>query len=288
VLRAKGGGTIPVSVSVSPVRDQAGELTGVASIFRDVTALSTARESLRLEAQHKDDFLSQLGHELRNPLAPLRTCLDVLRADPPEKQRESCLQIMDRQLGHLTSLVDQLLDASRISSGKIQLQHEHLDLVTLVRQAVDDHRALAERAGLTLKTNLSRQAVPVRGDRLRLSQVVANLLGNAAKFTPRGGTVVVTVRGDDDGHAALSIRDSGIGIRPDALPRLFQPFAQAANLPQETRTGLGLGLAVVRALVTSHGGTVEATSDGEGFGSQFVVRLPLRRPGKKRAATRHR
>jgi two-component system CheB/CheR fusion protein len=288
VLRAKDNRTLTVSVSISPVRDEAGALTGVASIFRDVTALSIARESLRLEAQHKDDFLSQLGHELRNPLAPLRTCLDVLRAEPPPKQRESCLQIMDRQLGHLTSLVDQLLDASRISSGKIRLQHENLDLVTVIRETVEDHRALMERTGLTLRTSLTRHPLPIRGDRLRLSQVVANLLGNAAKFTPRGGTVVVTVRGDD-GYAALSIRDSGIGIRPESLPRLFQPFAQAANIPQETRTGLGLGLAVVRALVTSHGGTVEATSDGEGFGTELLVRLPLRQPGKKRtAATRRR
>jgi two-component system, chemotaxis family, CheB/CheR fusion protein len=273
-LRTKDGPTVTVSVSLAPIKEDSGGVTAISSIFRDISPLAQARESLRLEAQHKDDFLSQLSHELRNPLAPLRTCLDVLRADPPARQKESSLQIMDRQLGHLTALVDQLLDASRIASGKIQLHREPLDLVTTVRQAVGDQRAVLERNGLTLRASLPRTPLPIHGDRVRLAQVIANLLGNAAKFTPRGGIVQLALTRDRL-HAVLTLRDNGVGIHSDALPRLFQPFAQAANLPPETRTGLGLGLAVVKALVVSHGGTVEASSDGEGLGAEFVVRLPL-------------
>jgi two-component system CheB/CheR fusion protein len=282
-LRAKDGRVLTVSVSLAPIKEETGGFAAISAIFRDVTALAHAREALRMEAQHKDDFLSQLSHELRNPLAPLRTCLDVLRADPQRREKESCLDIMDRQLGHLTALVDQLLDASRISSGKIQLLREPLDLATVVRQAVADLRAVIERAGLTLRTTLPKAALRIHGDRVRLTQVIANLLGNAAKFTDRGGVVQLTLERDAS-HARLTIRDNGIGIHPEALPRLFQPFAQAANLPQGTRTGLGLGLAVVRALVVSHGGTVEAASAGEGLGAEFVVRLPLSAPERRAVA----
>lgn len=284
-LRAKDGRSIPVSITVSPVRDVSGRLVAASCILRDVTELRRAHESLRVEAHHKDEFLSQLGRELRSPLAPLRTCLDVLRRDPAPSRTKSSLEVMDRQLGHLTSLVDQLLDASRISSGRIRLQRTSLDLVELVRQAVEDQRAVLERAGLTLRVSLPKAGLPVRGNRLRLSQVMSNLIGNAAKFTPRSGYVLVSLR-QEDSSAVLSIRDNGIGIRPEALTRLFRPFVQASNLPKQTRTGLGLGLAVVRALVTSHGGTVEAISAGEGLGAEFVVRLPLQRPGSAASARR--
>jgi CheY-like chemotaxis protein/anti-sigma regulatory factor (Ser/Thr protein kinase) len=184
--------------------------------------------------------------------------------------------VLERQTAHLTTLVDQLLDVSRISSGKIVLRPEAIDLVEVARTSAEDQRGLIEESGLTLELKLHRSPLWISGDPVRLAQVVSNLLANAAKFTDAGGTVTVAVQSDARrGAAVLTVRDTGAGIDRETLDRLFRPFSQSGRTQGRARGGLGLGLALVRALVDSHGGTVEARSEGRGKGAEFVVRLPL-------------
>jgi len=277
VRLTKDGRQLYVSVALSPVTSPAARPTAASAIFRDITDLKRARQALEEETRRKDEFLALLGHELRNPLAPLRTSLDVLRTKgADEEHKRVALEVMDRQLAQTTSLVDQLLDASRISSGKIVLHSEEIDLVEVARTSAEDQRALIEQSGLNLELELHAAPLWVSGDPVRLAQVVSNLLANGAKFTDAGGTVTVAAQADARQSAAvLTVRDNGIGIEPEALDRLFQPFSQAGRTRARARGGLGLGLALVRSLVASHGGTVEARSEGRGKGAEFVVRLPL-------------
>jgi two-component system CheB/CheR fusion protein len=285
VRRTKDGRNVSVSVAISPVKNSAGRVVGASAIFRDVTDLKRARQVLEEEARRKDEFLALLGHELRNPLAPVRNAVDIIRSQGLGEGRTStALGVLDRQLAHLTSLVDQLLDASRISSGKIQLQPEEVDLAAVARTTAEDQRPLIDASGLALEAKLPDQPVWVSGDPVRLAQVASNLLANAVKFTDAGGTVTIDVHGDSrKGAAVLSVKDTGVGIEPDVLKRLFTPFTQGSRSLDRTRGGLGLGLALVRALVESHGGSVEARSDGRGRGAEFVVRLPLAMARGRRA-----
>jgi two-component system, chemotaxis family, CheB/CheR fusion protein len=277
VRRTRDGRRLAVSVAISPLKDVSGRLIGSSAIFRDISDLKRAQEVLRKEAHYKDQFLALLSHELRNPLAPLRTSLELLRRrGQADEEVERSLDVMERQLSHMTALVDQLMDASRISSGKIVLNREDLDLVGLFRTAVDDYRFLLERAELRLELHLPARPLFARADRTRLTQALGNLLANAAKFTDRGGTITVTLVEAPNGRSAvLTVRDDGVGIEPDVLARLFQPFMQADPTAGRTRGGLGLGLALVRGLVESHGGSVEARSGGRGKGAEFIIRLPL-------------
>ena len=277
-LVAKGGRKIDVSVGISPIKDGDGQLAGASAIFRDITGLKRAEEALRAEVRHKDEFLAMLSHELRNPLAPIRSCLDVIRhPDRPDEQFEPCIRIMDRQLTHMTALVDQLMDASRIAKGKIDVALHDEDLVEVVRSAVEDQRRIVESLGLRLELQLPNRKLWIRGDELRLSQIVANLIGNAAKFTEPRGTLTVSLASEDERQAVLSVRDTGSGFDPREVLDLFRPFRQSSNLAQQTRggLGLGLGLALVRALAEAHGGSVDAESPGPGQGATFRVRLPL-------------
>ena len=273
----KDGRELTVSVAISPVRDIAGRLVGASAIYRDITDLKRARRSLEDEARRKDEFLALLGHELRNPLAPLRNAVEILQTGKAGEVRSGkALDVMARQLAHMTSLVDQLLDASRISSGKIHLHPEEVDLEAVVRTTAEDQRPIIASAGLTLEVKLPGRPVWVSADPVRLAQIVSNLLANAVKFTDTGGRVTLSLQSDArQGNAVLSVKDTGIGIEPDMVKRLFTPFTQSSRGLERTRGGLGLGLALVRALVESHGGTVQARSDGKGKGSEFVVRLPL-------------
>jgi two-component system, chemotaxis family, CheB/CheR fusion protein len=277
VRLTRDGRELAVSVAISPVRDAGGRLLGVSAIFRDVSDLNHARQELEEQTRRKDEFLALLGHELRNPLAPLRNAVEILRAQGAgEGKAKSVLPIMDRQLAHVASLVDQLLDASRVASGKMILHPEAVDLVALARSTAEDQRTLMESAGLAFEAHLTDQPVWVSGDPMRLAQVVSNLLANAVKFTDAGGRVTLTVRRDaSKGVAVLSVADTGIGMEADILKRLFTPFTQSARSVERARGGLGLGLALVRTLVESHGGRVEARSEGQGKGSELVVRLPL-------------
>jgi PAS domain S-box-containing protein len=242
-------------------------------IVIDITDRKRAEQYLREVDRRRGDFLGVLSHELRNPLAPIRNSLYILdRVEPGGEQARRALAVIDRQVGHLTRLVDDLLDVTRISSGKIRLQPTRLDLVDLVRRTVDDHRSLL--ADREVVMDLPAELIWIRGDATRLAQVLGNLLSNAAKFTPEGGRVKVSLR-RERARAALEVADTGMGIDGETLRRLFVPFAQADRSLDRSRGGLGLGLALVRTLVELHGGEVRAHSDGPGRGSRFVVELPL-------------
>jgi two-component system CheB/CheR fusion protein len=228
--------------------------------------------------RRKSEFLAVLSHELRNPLAPIRSCLDALDYAAPEprtEQERRAYEVIRRQFDHLTRLVDDLLDVTRITSGKISLQREILDLSELARHTVEDHRDAFVRGGIALALVAAPAAIHVHGDRARLTQAVGNLLHNAAKFTPRGGTTTVSIDSDPT-HARAFVRvtDSGRGIAPEVLPRLFEPFTQVDIALDRQRGGLGLGLAVAKGLVELHGGSVTAASDGPGTGSIFTIALP--------------
>jgi PAS domain S-box-containing protein len=255
-----------------------------ATVFDDITDRRRAEDTLRhanvslTEAdQRKDEFLAVLSHELRNPLTPIRNSLFVLEhAEPGSDQAKRAQDVISRQTGQLARLVDDLLDITRVSRNKIQLRCGPLELNDLVRRTVEDHRTLFERRGILVVTDLAQARLPVYGDTARLSQVVGNLLQNAAKFTPDGGRVrVATSVVASRGRAAVRVVDTGVGIEPAMLCRLFQPFMQADATLERSQGGVGLGLALVKGLVVSHGGEVFAYSDGVGRGSEFVVELPL-------------
>lgn len=224
-----------------------------------------------------DRFFATLFHELRGPLATVRNWLFILRHSPADgEQARHGLQVIERQVALLSRLVEDLLDVSRIREGKIHLERTTLDLAELARGAVEDHGAAFAARGVDLGAEISRERVWVRGDGARLTQVLGNLLQNAAKFTPRGGRVSLALEADAASSTArLRLRDTGPGFEPHAGRGLFKPFEQVEATVARSDGGLGLGLALVKGLVELHGGAVEAHSDGPGMGAEFVVRLPL-------------
>jgi len=236
--------------------------------LEDVTEMREAERS-------KDEFLAVLSHELRNPLTPLRNSLYILlQTAPADEPARRALAIIERQLSHLTRLVDDLLDVTRITRGKIRLHRTRVELGELARRALDDHHLSFESSGLRLEGRFEPGVYWVDGDPDRLAQVVTNLLNNAEKFTPRGGAVTVTLAREER-RVRLSVRDSGVGVSPEALQRMFRPFAQAPQTIDRTRGGLGLGLAMVKGFVELHGGTVQLASEGQGRGAEVTVYLPL-------------
>jgi two-component system CheB/CheR fusion protein len=249
--------------------------------------LSRANALLAEADRRKDDFLAMLAHELRSPLAPILNGLHILRlgeSDP--RTRDAGRAIMERQVRHLSRLIDDLLDVSRITRGKIRLQRERLDLARLARTTAEDRRPSFEQAELRLAVEVPEAPVWVSADATRLAQVLTNLLDNAVKFTDRGGAVTVHVGAEPaPPRAALTVRDTGIGIEPQVLPHLFDVFAQADRSLDRARGGLGLGLALVRGLIGLHEGTVEAASAGPGRGATFTVCLPLEPAPATLAAT---
>jgi PAS domain S-box-containing protein len=283
VLIARDGTERAIDDCAAPIREAGtAEVRGVVLIFHDVTErremerqLVDRAEKLAEAGRHKDEFLVMLAHELRNPLAPIRNGLHVLRLSPGDPRSVGEMrEIMQRQVEHLARLVDDLLDVSRITRGRVVLRTERIDLVQLARQAAADHRARAGESGVSLAEDLPPGPIWVDADPIRLKQVADNLLGNALKFTDRGGSVAVAVAADAAaGEASLTVRDTGIGIEAHVLPRVFDPFAQADRSLDRGRGGLGLGLALVRGLVDLHGGSVEARSEGQGRGAEFTIRL---------------
>ena len=254
------------------------------AVFDNITERKQAEEVLRKSEadlkeadRRKNEFLAMLSHELRNPLAPIRNCLSIMeRAVPGGDQARRAQQTIDRQTAHMTRLIDELLDVTRISRGKINLQREQLDLCDLARRTAEDHRSLFAKEGVQLEIRTVDHRIWVNGDPTRLAQVLGNLLQNAAKFTAPGGTTSVSVEDDlSAGEALIRVRDSGIGVSAEMLPHLFEPFAQADKTLDRSGGGLGLGLTLVKGLVELHGGRVEGRSGGEGSGAEFTVRLPL-------------
>ena len=237
--------------------------------------LQRSQEQLREADRRKDEFLATLAHELRNPLAPIRTGIEILKHEPSSAESKAQAHaIIARQLQHMVRLIDDLLDVSRITADKLTLRQERVDIINVVQQAVETARQAIDRARHTLTLDLPGSPVFVVGDATRLTQVVANLLLNASKYTPPGGRIDISTM-VDGAQVALEVRDTGIGIPAPFLPRLFEKFSQVTPPLDRADGGLGLGLALVRGLVTLHGGSVEVRSEGTNRGSRFIVRLPL-------------
>jgi two-component system CheB/CheR fusion protein len=240
----------------------------------DITDSKLAEEALREADRRKDEFLAMLAHELRNPLAPIRNAVQLLRRlGPSEPEIQWTREVIERQVEHLVRLVDDLLDVSRITQGKITLQKEKVDLITIIGRALETSRPLIDSRKHRLTVSLPEQPLRLEGDTTRLTQVVSNLLNNAAKFTPEGGQIWLVAEAQN-GQVVLRVRDTGVGIPEDLLPQVFDLFRQADRSLDRSQGGLGIGLTLVRRLLEMHGGTVEVYSDGPGCGSEFVVRLP--------------
>jgi signal transduction histidine kinase/CheY-like chemotaxis protein len=233
-------------------------------------------QALRSADRRKDEFLATLGHELRNPLAPISNSLEIMKLSgafsTPRTQQAG--EVMERQIHYLNRLVDDLLEVSRITRGIIEVRKEPLDLSAIVKAAVETSRPVLDNLRHELIVDLEAEPLSVGGDPVRLTQVFANLLNNAAKYTNHGGRITISTR-RDQGEAVISVKDNGIGIAPNVLAQVFDMFMQVDRSTRRSQGGLGIGLTLVRSLVSMHGGTVEARSDGPGLGSEFIVRLPL-------------
>jgi PAS domain S-box-containing protein len=257
-----------------------GRAVATRGIFRDITARKRAEEDLREGSRRKDQFLAMLAHELRNPLAPIRNALQIMRlVSHDAAEVGQARDLMDRQVQNLVRLIDDLLDVSRITRGKIHLRKERLDLAAIVQSALEISRPHIEAAGHELTVVLPPGPLEVQADAARLAQVVANLLNNASKYTDPGGHIRLTAERDGP-QAVVRVRDTGVGIPAELLPDVFGMFVQVPASLERSQGGLGLGLTLVKTLVEMHGGSVEAHSDGPGRGSEFVARLPLALAGQ--------
>lgn len=270
---ARDGHEIDVSVTMSPIHDAGGQVIGIFKISRDITETKRIATALAESDRRKDQFLAMLAHELRNPLAALANAVELLALPDAASHLESTRRMMQRQTRQLVHLVDDLMDLSRISRGIVKLRIETLDVRTVVDRAIDTMRPSLESQRLLLVFRTSPEPLVARADPIRLEQLLVNLLGNAAKFTPPGGRVEVEV-GRRNGRILLTVRDNGIGISRDLLPHVFDAFAQSEQAPDRSAGGLGIGLTLVKSIAAMHGGQVEARSEGPGRGSEFIVTLP--------------
>ena len=274
-LELTDGRMIDLLGSTIPLFDERGRVRGAIAACLDITALKQAQQALRDAARRKDEFLALLAHELRNPLAPVRNAVKILRLKGPSvSELDWARDVIDRQVQHMTRLIDDLLDVSRISQGKIRLKREHVELTNIVQRAVEASRPLIERHGHELVVDVPPRPAYLHADATRLVQVLCNLLDNAAKYSEHGGRIVLTAARHGR-EAVVTVRDFGIGLAPDLLPKVFDMFAQAEVSSDKSQGGLGLGLTLVKRFVEMHGGQVEARSEGPGKGSEFAFRLPL-------------
>jgi two-component system, chemotaxis family, CheB/CheR fusion protein len=288
----KDGRRISISLTVSPIRDGHGVIVGASKIARDISErkfaeralreseqrLRASEEALREADRRKDEFLALLAHELRNPLAPIRYALASNRKEgrTPEQQKRA-EEVIERQVTHMSRLLDDLLDVSRITRGTLELRKNPTELTLVVGSAIETARPMLDSKHHTLALDLPKHAVRLEADAVRLSQVFSNLLINAAKYTDPGGHIQLRAA-QHENELVVSIRDNGIGISSDMVPRLFTLFSQDQSARARAEGGLGVGLSLVRGLVSLHGGSVNALSDGPGRGSEFIVRIPLGTP----------
>jgi PAS domain S-box-containing protein len=276
----KASGQRWIHAAYTPVVARDGAVEGWVAVVNDVTHRRALEEELREASRRKDEFIATLAHELRNPLAPIRYATHVFRPGTPAPLLADARRMIDRQLAHMSRLLDDLLDVSRVTRGALELRRSVLDLRPLVESAVEAAQPLAEAAGHGIDVHLPAAPLTVDGDSTRLVQVIGNLLSNAVRFTPAGGRITVRAElercGAGDAGAeevVVRVRDDGIGIAPDLLPRIFEPFVQGERSSGPTG-GLGIGLSLARQLAALHGGSLVATSGGNGQGSEFVLRLP--------------
>jgi two-component system CheB/CheR fusion protein len=260
-------------------RDAADKVIGMRGTCQDITERTRAEQELREADRRKDEFLAMLSHELRNPLAPILNAVEILNQAGP-RDYDLMLQyrtVIARQVQHMKRLLDDLLDVSRVSQGKIQLQKQPVELGALLLQAVEVSRPLIAEKRQQLSLAMAHELLPLQADPTRLIQVFANLLNNAAKYTDPGGNIMLALSAEN-GEAVVKVRDDGTGMSPDLMARAFDLFVQETRSLDRAQGGLGIGLTMVRTLVKMHGGSVRAFSDGPGRGSEFVVRLPLAVP----------
>jgi signal transduction histidine kinase len=285
VLTAPDGAEHRIDAHLDPVRAENGAISGSVLVLQEPadgevmdTELRRRADELIAADRRKDQFLAMLAHELRNPLAPIRNAVELMRqVETGDPSFQPSREMVERQVKHLARLVDDLLDVSRLTHGSIRLRKEPVDLGAVVERAADATRVLIESRGHNLTLDLPDPPIRLEADPARLEQVVTNLLNNAAKYTMPGGHIVLRAAREGD-EAVVRVRDNGIGVPPDVLGRVFEPFVQSDGSLARSEGGLGIGLTLVRSLVEMHGGTVEAHSPGLGQGSEFVVRIPVRVP----------
>jgi PAS domain S-box-containing protein len=281
VLISRDGREVPIDDCAAPIRDAEGSVLGVVMVFHDVVERRRLERELTLRAERlaeadrrKDEFLAMLAHELRNPLAPVRNALYLLGTPGVSPEAlERAREMMERQVQHMVRLVDDLLDVSRITRGKVELRKESVDLIGLVQRVAEAAQPQVEAKGLDLAVSLPSEPVVLEVDPTRFDQVITNLVNNAVKFTDPGGRIEIALARREDG-VRISVRDTGIGIEPELLPVIFDPFTQGSHSLDRAQGGLGIGLTLVHSLVEMHGGRVAAHSAGRGRGSEFVVFLP--------------
>lgn len=285
-LQRPDGARVTAVVNSLAWKNARGEVIGAVHCFFDVTQRTQDEEALRQADRQKTEFLAMLAHELRNPLAPILVSLDLLRRARPSDSTPSpihegsdggraayALTVLTRQVAQMVRLVDDLLDAARVSLDRIEIRRELVEVSSVILAAVDAVQPLCDRHEQELTVTLPSDPIFLLGDPARLAQIAGNLLSNACKFTPRGGKIWLTVRRETD--VAISVRDTGVGVPRDQLAHVFDMFTQVDGSRDRSPTGLGIGLALVKTLAEMHGGTVEAASPGVGQGSEFTVRLPL-------------
>jgi len=279
VLRTKVKVFVDLYLMSSQIKDQAEQRIALAEEQAARLAAEETNRRLREADERKDEFLAMLSHELRNPMSAIRNAVEIMKLgmENPEKARFA-RDVIDRQSAQLARLVDDLLDISRITRGKIELRLQQFDLAQAIRSAVETNRSLIEARRHKMQVTVPKRPVAFNGDFARTVQIVANLVHNAAKYTAEGGKLSVST-GQEASVAVIRVRDSGIGIPEDRLADIFGPFVQLSNGSDETHGGLGVGLTLVKTLAELHGGTVEARSAGPGRGSEFIVRLPGLQPG---------
>ncbi len=277
----RGGERVHVSVNYSPVRDATGEVTEISQTARDITERIRAEQAVEVAERRRNEFLTMLGHELRNPLGTIRTSVELLKRGEARSASDGgvdAVEVLDRQVDYLADLVDDLSDAARMNTGEFDLRLDRLDLSAVVTECVEDYEGIATEAGVELDAQVPGEPVPFTGDRTRLVQVLGNLVRNACTHTPEGGRVEVLLERDDEA-VVVSVRDEGVGLEEEDLEKVFDLFhrgsSSSSGSPEDG--GLGLGLPVARRIVELHGGTLQATSEGPGRGSTFSFRLPLSR-----------
>jgi PAS domain S-box-containing protein len=286
VLISRDGTERVIEDSAAPIRDADGNTVGAVMVFRDVTERKRAEKASKEESQRKDEFLAMLAHELRNPLAPIRSAVHVLNlVESSSSQAHEARAVISRQVEHLVRLVDDLLDMSRISKGMIKLQKERTDLAVVLTRAVEGCRPLIDARRHVLKVTMPDRFMPITGDAVRLAQVFLNLLNNAAKYTPEGGRIELSVKLEEEPDrrpiAQVRVKDTGVGIAPEMLPKVFDLFTQVNQTLDRSEGGLGIGLTLARRLTEMHGGTIASSSKGQGQGSEFIVHLPLSSPEQR-------
>ena len=273
MIERPDGQRLTALAHASPIHNEMGRLIGAVNVLVDISDRKRSEDALKEADRSKNEFLATLAHELRNPLAPIRAAVKTLQIKSPTPESQAALDVIERQTRQMTRLIDDLLDVARITSNKLELRREQIELRDVLKAAVETSRPLIEQGGHKLTVRSPSAPIHIDGDPVRLAQVVSNLLNNAAKYTERGGRIWLTAtrKGND---AVIKVRDTGIGISAEVMPQIFQMFAQADRAINGSAGGLGIGLTLVKRLIEMHGGTITAQSEGRGKGSEFIMRVP--------------